>query len=746
MTGDEPDEPATPDPTDDRTEAIPATEAEAAVQQDSSDDDGPAPDAADVLFDQDELDEAETDTEDRSGSDAPQADVAESDEDGLEDDESESDDTAEPEDEPEPEDESDDTAEPEHEPEPDDESDDTVFVTPAPSPDPGTDDDQAEDDESDEDGVEDDGPDEAATDADDSEDDELTEGEDLERPDVYGDRYELRQLVATGGMAEVFLAHDRLLDRPVAVKRLYSEFAADDSFVERFEREAKAVAKLNHPNIVSVYDWGVEGDTQYLVMEYVKGRTLAEILHAEGRLHPDRAADIAIDVAAALTLAHRAGMVHKDIKAGNIMITDDGRVQVLDFGIARAMEGSDESLTESGTVMGTATYFSPEQAQGLQVGPRGDLYSLGVVLYEATVGRPPFTGKTPVAIAYKHVRDAPPAPTGVAPDVPAEIEAITLKLLAKDPDDRYPTAEDLRADLRRFREGHRMGSVAEPVPAPIPDPTPAPKPEIPDYEESPRRTGVFLFFLIVLLLVVTAGLFLWAQTLSDPEATVTDSRTDVPDVIGETAEVAANRLEEAGFEVAQEDARSDTVEAGLVVRLDPAEGTRQEDGSTVTMTVSIGAGTLRLPSVETLTEFAAKRDLEALGLQVRTENREDTSRPEGIVISQSPAAGAEVEQGSTVLLQVSRGADLLALPDVAGLERQPAEELLGIIGCVVTEVLSEESADVTAGQAIRTDPAAGTGVTQGSCSVVLVMSTGAGAQDPNDVGDQPPAVTVDPGG
>ena len=212
---------------------------------------------------------------------------------------------------------------------------------------------------------------------------------------VYGERYELRQLIATGGMAEVFLAHDRLLDRPVAVKRLYPEFAADPSFVERFEREAKAVAKLNHPNIVSVYDWGVEGDTQYLVMEYVDGRTLAEILHAEGRLHPDRAADIGIDVAAALTLAHRAGMVHKDIKAGNIMITTDGRVQVLDFGIARAVEGTDEALTDAGTVMGTATYFSPEQAQGLQVGPRGDLYSLGVVLYEMTVGQPPFTRQDP---------------------------------------------------------------------------------------------------------------------------------------------------------------------------------------------------------------------------------------------------------------------------------------------------------------------------------------------------------------
>ena len=557
-----------------------------------------------------------------------------------------------------------------------------------------------------------------------------------DRPAVYGDRYELRQLIATGGMAEVFLAHDRLLDRPVAVKRLYSQFAADSAFVERFEREAKAVAKLNHPNIVSVYDWGVEEDTQYLVMEYVEGRSLAEILQAEGRLHPDRAADIAIDVAAALTLAHREGMVHKDVKAGNIMITTDGRVQVLDFGIARAVGGSDDSLTDTGTVMGTATYFSPEQAQGLQVGPRGDLYSLGVVLFEMTVGQPPFTGKTPVAIAYQHVRDQPPKPTDIAPDVPVEIEAITLKLLAKDPDDRYPTAEDLRADLRRYREGHRIGApvVVAPEPDPTPLPEPAPSVEIPPYEESPRRTGVFLFFMIVVLLVVTAGLFLWAQTLSNSDDASIGTRALVPDVVGESADQAEEKLRAAGFEVTRAEERSDTVTAGLVIRQDPREGTEQDEGITVTITVSTGTDLIRLPNVVSLTDFGATQDLEALGFEVRRELREDTTVPEGIVIEQSPAAGTEVEAGSAVIITVSQGSTLQALPDVAGLERQGAEDLLGLIGCVVTEVRNEESADVTAGQVIRTDPPAGTGVDPDACSVVLFLSTGAGAQDPNAAG------------
>lgn len=559
-----------------------------------------------------------------------------------------------------------------------------------------------------------------------------------DRPAVYGDRYELRQLIATGGMAEVFLAHDRLLDRPVAVKRLYSQFAADSAFVERFEREAKAVAKLNHPNIVSVYDWGVEGDTQYLVMEYVEGRSLAEILQAEGRLHPDRAADIAIDVAAALTLAHREGMVHKDVKAGNIMITTDGRVQVLDFGIARAVGGNDDSLTDTGTVMGTATYFSPEQAQGLQVGPRGDLYSLGVVLFEMTVGQPPFTGKTPVAIAYQHVRDQPPKPTDIAPDVPVEMEAITLKLLAKDPDDRYPTAEDLRADLRRYREGHRIGGPVAVAPAPQPDPTPPPQPapslEIPPYEESPRRTGVFLFFMIVVLLVVTAGLFLWAQTLSNSDDSGIGTRALVPDVVGESAEQAEEKLRAAGFEVTRAEERSDTVTAGLVIRQDPREGTEQDEGVTVTITISTGADLIRLPNVVSLTDFGATQDLEALGFEVIREQREDTTVPEGIVIEQSPAAGTEVEAGSSVIITVSQGSTLQALPDVAGLERQGAEDLLGLIGCVVTEVRNEESADVTAGQVIRTDPPAGTGVDPDACSVVLFLSTGSGAQDPNAAG------------
>ena len=281
-------------------------------------------------------------------------------------------------------------------------------------------------------------------------------------PVVYRGRYALQQSIGKGGMAEVFLAQDQLLDRPVAIKRLAGEHAGDPSFVARFRREAQAAAKLNHPNIVGVFDYFEEGGEYFIVQEYVDGRSLADVLRAEGRLHPDRAADIAADIAAGLGAAHREGMVHRDVKAGNVLVATDGQVKVADFGIARVFAGGDSDLTQAGTVMGTATYFSPEQAQGKPVDPRSDLYSLGVVVYEMLVGTPPFAGDEPVAIAYAHVHEAPARLRDVDPELPPEIDAITMKLLAKDPANRYPSADDLRADLRRFREGAKL----TPTPAP----------------------------------------------------------------------------------------------------------------------------------------------------------------------------------------------------------------------------------------------------------------------------------------
>jgi len=270
-------------------------------------------------------------------------------------------------------------------------------------------------------------------------------------PHVLLDRYEVGRLLGAGGMAEVFEGRDRLLARRVAIKVLQAQFVRDPSFLIRFKREAQAAASLSHPNIVGVYDTGSEDGTHFIVMEYVDGRTLKEVIRAEGPLYPERAAEICADVCSALAAAHARGLIHRDIKPGNVMLTPDGKVKVMDFGIARAT--TSETITQTAAVVGTAQYISPEQAQGQTVDYRSDLYSVGCCLYEMLTGTVPFTGATPVAIAYRHVREDPAPPRVHNPDVPPPLEAICLKAMAKLPDNRYQTAAELHEDLERFRSG-----------------------------------------------------------------------------------------------------------------------------------------------------------------------------------------------------------------------------------------------------------------------------------------------------
>ena len=484
---------------------------------------------------------------------------------------------------------------------------------------------------------------------------------------VLNGRYELQRRIGRGGMAEVFRARDRLLDRLVAVKILFPEFATDPSFVERFRREAQSAANLNHPNIVGVYDWGKERGTYYIVMEYVDGRSVSDMLRADGPLQPKRAASIAADVAGALGFAHRKGVVHRDVKPGNVLITTTGEIKVADFGIARAMTASsDENLTQTGSVMGTATYFSPEQAQGKPVDPRSDVYSLGVVLFEMVSGKPPFQADSPVAIAYKHVTEAVPALNERSAGVPADYEAITQKALTKNVDHRYQTAEDMRADLLRFVDGRRVtaaAAVAAPAPVggAIEEPTAIPLAE-PRSEQIPvttapsSRSGWFFGAIVLLLLVLGGLLYLFALQLGVFDED--DPQMELPSVVGMQVMEAVQQLEslEFGLEVTPTVVASDEPE-GQVISQSPEGGAMVDEGSEVELMVSGGPDTAEMPDVVNMSLFDAQAELLEAGflrgnISLEQEESEEFTEPDR-VLRQDPEPGGEypIEDTQIVLYE-----------------------------------------------------------------------------------------------
>ncbi len=592
---------------------------------------------------------------------------------------------------------------------------------------------------------------------------------------VINDRYEIHKRIGRGGMADVFSARDLLLDRQVAVKVLFPEFATDANFVERFRREAQSAASLSHPNIVNVYDWGKFEGTYFIVMEEVQGRTLAEILATNKQLTSKQAAEIASEVAAALGFAHDNHVAHRDIKPANILIGTNGQVKVADFGIARALNAPTESnLTQVGSVMGTATYFSPEQAQGAQPDPRSDLYSLGIVMYEMVAGRPPFTGENPVSIAYKQVHDAPQPLVQIVADVPRSFEAIVAKLLAKDPKKRYPSAAALRDDLRRFRNDEPVQALAAVADAQSRNaaaaaaagagliaagsttinPTVAPTGIMPGaaprassvpsggmveagyptgasadamyYDTNPSRTGWYALGAFVALILLVIGGVLLFQALGGDDGTAEPTQFVLDDYTNKPLEEVTADLTAKNIRFVTTPEESSLVAVGFVTRTDPPAGTLILKADTVEVFFNPDPQLVPIPNVITLPITEASSLLAADGFVVgtiTTEERDDLA--ENTVISSDPAAGTPALQGTIVNLVVAAPPSSVQVPgEVIGMTEVEARAVLQAAPyefVVTTDVRS--SPTVPKGTVMEIRPGPGELIAKGS-DVLIIVSDG----------------------
>ena len=509
-----------------------------------------------------------------------------------------------------------------------------------------------------------------------------------DEPVRLGDRYELGGLLGRGGMADVRVGRDLRLGRTVAVKQLRSDLASDPTFQERFRREAQSAASLNHPAIVAVYDTGESLDKDghvapYIVMEYVEGQTLRDVMRDGRKLLPERALDITADVLSALDYSHRSGIVHRDIKPANIMLTPSGQVKVMDFGIARAIADASSAMTQTAAVIGTAQYLSPEQARGETVDARSDIYSTGCLLYELLTGRPPFVGDSPVSVAYQHVREEARPPSSLNPDVNSSVDAIVAKSLAKRTDDRYQSAADMRKDIDRLIAGHEIdapmastqaipaatGTMVAPV-LPPPTNTSGSGGEHVDEDKAGNRKWWIIGALVVLLL---AGVT-WAilQTAKDPAPVM----VNVPSVTGKTFDVAQRALEDRGFVVADPVVEtSQDVDKDDVISQDPEAETSAVKGSTVTLTVSSGPSQVTIPNLDGFSFNQAKTLLEGDQFKLKVKKEEqDSDLAAGQVINSDPPAGTSVDVGSNVTVKVSRGQ--VTVPNLVGMDIEDAQQTL----------------------------------------------------------------------
>ncbi|MFJ2609507.1 Stk1 family PASTA domain-containing Ser/Thr kinase [Streptomyces sp. NPDC091279] len=574
----------------------------------------------------------------------------------------------------------------------------------------------------------------------------------MEEPRRLGGRYELGHVLGRGGMAEVYLAHDTRLGRTVAVKTLRADLARDPSFQARFRREAQSAASLNHPAIVAVYDTGedyIDGvSIPYIVMEYVDGSTLRELLHSGRKLLPERTLEMTIGILQALEYSHRAGIVHRDIKPANVMLTRNGQVKVMDFGIARAMGDSGMTMTQTSAVIGTAQYLSPEQAKGEQVDARSDLYSTGCLLYELLTVRPPFVGDSPVAVAYQHVREEPQAPSVFDPEITPEMDAIVLKALVKDPNYRYQSADEMRMDIEACLDGQPVGATAAMGSVgyggyPDDQPTtalrstdagatsmmPPMTADGPGYGYDDRqgrrrqkKASTSTIVLVVAGVLVLIGAILIGRWAVTGNGGVSNDKVTVPNLVSLSQSDATNQLENSDLNVGTVTKKACASEAkGTICSTDPVKDTSVKKGTTVDLVVSTGAPKVQVPSVVGLSLDDAKAKLEGddYGFKVDTKSRESSEDP-NTVLEQDPVNGKELEKGSTITLTIAKAAATVPVPDVTGQDCDGAKSQLS--GSELTGNCTEVETDDTSkvGKVISTDPAAGTQVNKNTSVTIQI--------------------------
>ena len=570
---------------------------------------------------------------------------------------------------------------------------------------------------------------------------------------IFNSRYRVDGNLGNGGMANVYVGTDTLLRRRVAIKVLREQYASDDDFVRRFSYEAQSAAKLSHPNIVNVYDFGREDHSYYIVMELVDGATLGDIMRDERVLPEPVAVDYAIQIASGLANAHRQGLLHRDVKPANILVTKDDVVKLTDFGIARAVSEHTLGVTQPGMVMGSVAYISPEQAQGHEIDERSDLYAVGVVLYQMLTGSLPFTGDTPVAVALKHVSAEPPPIDPATSNVSPAVASIVARLLRKDPQERFASATELASALREARERPNVAQAAAFADAPTSrlgavkgSPGPPPRRSVaPDRDaraatvaelEERERRGPdprWIVFPLLLVLAVALGYLALRGPIFGPAKNI-----EVPDVRGKLATDAQQSLYALGLKSTVTTEDSATVPQDRVIRQDPAAGTKVGKDDSIALVVSGGAPRVDVPNVKGYSVADAERALLDVKLRYKTSDAYSASIPAGQVIVLNPDVGTSVRQNTLVTLTVSKGAKPIVVPNVTGSSVDDARRKLAAAGLSLTVGQSAESDTVPPNVIMSQDPDPGATAAPKS-GVTVVLSTGPAAVPVPDV------VGMDPG-